>query len=747
MSELSGIILFLYSTYHKTSIMKYIILFTITLFSANVQATESLYDYIFFENSLMKDSYFYSDARYTSPSWIKNAAHHLPVCNSVFFSPGNALELTYISTPGGNWYSEILYCPVRGNDFFHSPATLSLQIQFKDTIKTSALPNLAIRYADSTYTQSLSLYTYLNDTRPGVWHSIRIPLKDFGIGLINDTNIKNLDAITFSPGIADSREHTIYLDDIELLPASLPVTERLAAPAIKEIKAYERHIDISWKKQSSNGIKYFRIYRSFNGIQYQPIAIRRPWMNRFSDFLGETARKAYYKVTAVDYALNESSASQTVSAVTSPMTDDQLLDMVQEANFRYYWEGAEPNSGLAYENIPGRKDMIATGASGFGLMAMVAGINRGFVTREEGVQRFLKITSFLEKADKYHGAVSHFINGTTGETIAFFGSKDNGGDLVETSFLFQGLLCTRQYFNRDNAEEKQIRKSIDKLWNNVEWNWYKQFKESPYLYWHWSPDQNWIINHKLIGWNETMITYLLAIMAPKHFISPQMYYSGWASQEEYAQEYRADWSRVPDGKMYTNGNTYYGEKLKTGVSNGGPLFFIHYSYMGLDPHKFTDKYTNYFENNQKMAKINHRYCIENQGNYVGYGDDCWGLTASDFAWHYQAQEPMPHRDNGTIAPTGALSSFPYTPEASMKALKNYYRNYGNFLWGEYGFRDAFNLTMNWTSPLYMGLNQAPITVMIENYRTGLIWELFMSHPDVQKGIRKIELLNDNHKTK
>ena len=228
-------------------------------------------------------------------------------------------------------------------------------------------------------------------------------------------------------------------------------------------------------------------------------------------------------------------------------------------------------------------------------------------------------------------------------------------------------------------------------------------------------------------------------MAPKHSIAPEMYYSGWASQEKLAQDYRG-WGQVPDGRMYTNGNTYFGQDLTVGVSNGGPLFFIHYSYMGLDPHQFTDKYTNYFENNKKMAIINHRYCIENQGGDVGYGDDCWGLTASDFTWSYQAQEPMPHRDNGTIAPTGALASFPYTPEESMKALRNYYRNYGSFLWGEYGFRDAFNLTINWISPLFMGLNQVPIVVIIENYRSGLIWKLFMSHPDVQNGLRKLEAL-------
>lgn len=725
--------------------MKHILLFlALFLRAAGLLAAEQPYDYVFFENSLMKGGYFYSEATYTALSWVKHARHHLPATASVSFTPGNALELTYVSAPQGEWYSEIQYCPIRGNDFFRRPSYLSLYIRLKEEMNPDALPSIALRYADSTFTRSLALKNYLPHPRSGVWQAVAIPLNDFGTGPIDDTNIKKLAAVAFRPGAADGKEYTLYLDDIELLPAVLPSVSSLQAPADLQAKGYERHIDIRWTPRHQGEIKYYRIYRSFDGTHFQPVAIRRPWINRYADFLGEVGRQAYYKVTAVDYALNESAASPVASAATRPMTDEELLDMVQEANFRYYWEGAEPYSGLARENIPGRRDMIATGASGFGIMAILTGIERGFITREEGIERFLKITSFLEKADKFHGAVSHFIDGPTGKTVAFFGPKDNGGDLVETSFLFQGLLAARQYFDRPAAAENQIRARIDRLWEEVEWDWYKQFDDSPYLYWHWSPDQGWVINHKLIGWNETMITYLLAIMAPRHAVSPALYYSGWASREDYAQEYRAAWSRVPDGRLYTNGNTYYGQQLEVGVSNGGPLFFIHYSYLGLDPHEWTDKYVNYFENNRKIALINHRYCMENPGGYVGYGDDCWGLTASDFAWHYQAQEPMPHRDNGTIAPTGALASFPYTPEASMKALKNYYRRYGRFLWGEYGFRDACNLTVGWVSPLYMGLNQAPIAVMIENYRSGLLWRLFMSHPDVQEGLGKLRSLPTNH---
>lgn len=699
--------------------------------------TEYSHDYIFFENSLMDGYYFYTKTDYTSPSWIKNARHHLPVGDTAF-SPGNSLELTYISSPEGNWYGEVQYHTLRGNNFFRTPGVLSLQLFIQqETTDFNALPEIAIRYTDSTYTKQLKLADYIPEKKGKTWHNVTIPLKDFDIGTVDDTNIKKLAAVAFYPGMKDGKQHTLYLDDIELLPETLPSARSLEKPVLKQVKAYERHIDVVWTSQANEEIKYYRIYRSKDGTNYTPVGIGRPWMNRFTDYVGETGYKAWYKITVVDYTFNESPASEAMAATTYPMTDEQLLDMVQESHFRYYWDGAEPNSGLARENIPGRRDMIATGASGFGIMATLAATERGFISRDEAVERFISITSFLTQAEKFHGAVAHFINGKTGKTIPYFGPKDNGGDLVETSFLVQGLLAAHQYFDRNTEKEQQIREKIDAFWKGIEWNWYKRYPDSPFLYWHWSPDQNWVIDHRLIGWNETMITYLLAIMSPTHAVEPQMYYSGWASKDSIAQEYRKNWGKTDDGSLYVNGKTYYGLKLDVGVSNGGPLFFTHYSYMGLNPHRFSDKYTNYFQNNQAIAQINYRYCVENPGNYSGYGTDCWGLTASDLAWGYQAQEPVISMDNGTIAPTGALASFPYTPRESMAALKNYYRNYGQFLWGEYGFRDAFNLSENWCSPIFMGLNQAPITVMIENYRSGLIWELFMSHPDVNKGIEKI----------
>jgi hypothetical protein len=276
----------------------------------------------------------------------------------------------------------------------------------------------------------------------------------------------------------------------------------------------------------------------------------------------------------------------------------------------------------------------------------------------------------------------------------------------------------------------------------VEWDWYRMSPGSDALYWHWSPDYAWHIHHRLTGWNEVMITYLLAIASTTHSIPPELYYTGWAGQSEAAVSYRSGWSGTSQGSHYVNGNTYYGIKLDVGEGRGGPLFFSHYSYMGFDPHALTDRYTNYFENNRNIARIDRAYCIENPGKHSGYGPDAWGLTASDDPFGYLAHRPEVRDDNGTITPTGALASYPYTPEASMAALKHFYRDRGAELWGAYGFRDAYNDDQHWVSPIYMGLDQAPIVVMIENGRTGLVWKYFMRNPEIKVMLDRLAAIRE-----
>ncbi len=413
------------------------------------------------------------------------------------------------------------------------------------------------------------------------------------------------------------------------------------------------------------------------------------------------------------------------------MTDDELLTMVQEASFRYYWEAAEPNSGMTRESTPGDDDMIAVGASGFGIMAMVVASERGFVPREQVVERLLRITDFLARADRYHGVWPHFLSGKTGHVLPVFGMYDDGADLVETSFLMQGLLTARQYFHEDNEKERQLRANITRLWQGVEWDWFRATPKKDALYWHWSSDYAFHIANRLQGWNEVMITYMLAIASPTHSVPPSLYRTGYTAEGT--------------DHIYGEQHTYFGIRLDMNYSPGspGPLFFTHYSYMGYDPRGWRDKYADYFENNRNEALISQAYAIANPHHWKGYGADAWGLTAVDGPKGYREYKPFTE-DDGTIAPTGAISSYAYTQQQSLLALKHFYRDLGAQLWGIYGFRDAFNEQQNWYSGITMGLNQAPMAVMIENGRTGLIWRNFMSNPEIVKMQQSLGLKHDNH---
>lgn len=397
------------------------------------------------------------------------------------------------------------------------------------------------------------------------------------------------------------------------------------------------------------------------------------------------------------------------------LSDEALLTLVQEQTFKYFWDFAHPASGMARErNTSG--STVTSGGSGFGIMALIVGIERNFITRQQGLDRMNTILGFLETADRFHGAWPHWLNGDTGDVIPF-SANDNGGDLVETSFLVQGLLTFRQYLDENVASEQAMIDRINALWHTVEWDWYTR-EGQQVLYWHWSPDKQWTMNHQIKGYNEALITYFLAAASPTHPIAATVYHQGWAA----------------NGAIVSN-KTFYGINLPLGYDYGGPLFFAHYSFLGLDPRNLQDTYANYWTQNVNHSLINHAYSVDNPKNYVGYSDDNWGLTASDNQQGYSAHSPT--NDLGVITPTAALSSFPYTPEESMKALKFFYYTLGDRLWGPYGFYDAFNLTEGWTADSYLAIDQGPVIVMIENHRTGLLWDLFMSAPEAGDAMEKL----------
>ncbi len=701
-------------------------------------------DHVIFDNSPSDDGYDASSSYLVAPSTLETVNGTFPVDLTHFVSPPNGLRLKWRSAAGGDWRMILRVRRRHSRPRVFQGNALTFWCFSESEITAADSPRIYLFDSGENRTPSVGLVEGDERIPAGEWVQLKLPFASFAHAIFNATDERNFESkdlarIIFTQGLDDNREHTLFLDDFQVRDADVGDTTAPPAPGAVRVQGYERHLEVSWQLSNAADLLAYRIYRSWDGVTFTPAGTQQGSRKRWVDFVNATDRAASYRVTAIDLAGNESPPSPTAQARTHALSDDELLGMVQQACFHFYWDSAHPTAGLAPEVWPGDANLLPLGGNGFGVMALLVATERQFVTRSESAERLLKIVRFLARADRFHGAWPHFLNGDTGKAIPFFGKYDNGGDLVETAFMIQGLLAARQYFDRDTTAEREIRDTITRLWRDVEWDWYRRTPDSDVLYWHWSPDHEFYIGHPLVGWNETMIVYLLAIASPTHPVPASMYDSGWAGTADLQVRYRQNWSRTTAGDHYANGGSYYGIKLDVGEGNGADLFFTHFSFMGFDPRSLRDRYTNYFGNNRAIALINRAYCIDNPRHFAGYGADCWGLSAGI---NSGGGRPLPRDDNGTINIMASLASMPYTPQESLAALKHFYRDLGAKVWGIYGFHDGFNQTQNWYEEVYMALNQAPITVMVENHRSGLLWRLFMSNPEIRPALKAIGFTAD-----
>jgi hypothetical protein len=684
-------------------------------------------DFIFFIDNPAQNPYFdHSWGTYKAPSKVELAMENdkqqgkFPVESGVSWKGRNALRLQWKSVPGGKW--ALCSAVVNWGTYDLTAATaLVFRVNGPAAIGANELPDVALEDTANHKSTRAWMGDYVSglDADAMSWQEVSIPLSVFQPGLAT-CDVSNVKTVYFLQRLQDGAEHVLWIDDLR---ARVPgtVEPRLpATPSGLTARGADSRIDLVWNLGTDTNVVGYYVYGADSGDgPFKPLHGYLHPVHLYSDFIGKNDATRYYYVTAVNSEYDESTASDVASAQSRRMTDEELLTSVQESAFRYFYDYGHPVSGLARERR-GSGDLVTIGGSGFGLMTIMVGADRGFVSREAAAARIVKILKFLtHKATRYHGAWSHWLNGRTGETTTF-GKDDDGGDLVETAFMAQGLLAVRKYFDRETADEKELRRLATKLWEGIEWDWYRQHPDSDYLFWHWSPRHGWKMNHPIRGYNECMIVYLLAIASPTHPVPPDLYYRGWTRDASYV-----------------NANSYYGYRQWVGWPKGGPLFFTHYSFLGFDPRGWRDRYCNYFENNRNITRIHRAYCIENPKKHKDYGELVWGMTASDNPWGYNVQEPTPDRDNGTISPTAAVSAFPYTPAESMATIRHFYTNYQGRLWGEFGFRDAFNVDIGWFADSVLAIDQGPMAPMIENHRTGLCWKYFMMNEEITRALEAI----------
>lgn len=593
--------------------------------------------------------------------------------------------------------------------------SLSFYMYTEEVLPAAALPLIALRTVNTAGTADVNsglipLADYNEDVPALQWVRIHIPLSVFlDDGQNIDIDLSAAKGVVFSQSESDGSSRELLIDEITAFKnlAEIPVAENFTATG------YDSHAELTWELPLEN--MSFRIYASFDGGNTFE-ARAETTDHYFLDFVPESARNTtiIYRITTTFQG--EESEPEETSVEISDFTDDELLDMLQRYTFRYFWEGAHQESGMALERSNGSPLTAASGATGMGLMAMIVAYEREYRPREMILERILKILDFLENCERYHGAWSHWYNADTGNTQPF-SSDDDGGDIVETSFVAAGLIALRNYFSGPDDKMVQIRETAERLWNEIEWDWYRDGQDV--LFWHWSPTIGFAKNMHVSGWNETLITYIMAASSPTHGIPAEVYHRGYAR----------------NGNMVRK-RSFYGHEISLSPDWGGPLFWIHYTHLGIDPRGLSDNYADYWQEYVNTALIHHAYAVDNPLDHTNYSEDNWGLTASDDPEGYTAHQPV-HNDNGTISPTAALASMPYTPEESMMAFKYFYRQRGQELFGRYGPYDAFNDNLGWVQDGYIGIDQGPIVVMVENYRTGLLWEVVRNDADVQAGLDKM----------
>lgn len=663
-------------------IITFYIVFFLSLLSVPISLMAETYSEVLFENSILPSSYSNSKVQYQGSSWIRNLRKSLPVSDSIFFTPNNALSLNYISSAQGFWQADVFYpesYQVSGNGVL----LLKLYVQSKTNI--NELPAFQIVQADSVASHPILLKDYISDFKENTWLSVEVPLSRIQ-GIANNPRIA---AIRFLQQGTDNKEHQLYIDQIEILPSRTPMNKLTSAAVIQTVLPFERHIEISWRLPLTPSIRYIKIYRSENNKDFKPVAIRPIFATKYSDIVSEVGRTYYYRITWLDFQYRESPYSMVKEAKTGLLSDEELLNMVQQANVEYFVDGSEFNSGMQQLRRSHNDAIVSSKLTGIGIMALISGVNQKMIPRNILIDRLSKISNFLADAESIHGAYPALLDGRTGKGV--FSNPDNPViDLDGTSYLIQGLLVAKQYLNQQDATEAAIRNKITAISNAVEWNKFMQ-PGSPFLFTNWSVDTDFGEAIPLVG-REALSTYLIA----------------WASPA-YNIPFNDSISMVKN----LSKEVHYGLSLTIGTVDDS-LDSLLTAFAVFDPRdKHHDKVANYHNEMQNLIMIQYRKSLEEGSLSAGLGSD---LIVDSKGW---------------VDPSSIVSTYPFNPDFALRNLVEVYRNYPTLFWSEYGFR-TINLKENKLSLNAEGVRFGTEAIMIENGKTNLIWKLFAQDPDINR---------------
>lgn len=705
------------------------------------QAWADNYPEVVFDNSLVKGSYAKSRVQYAGASWVENVNGHLLVSDTLFFTPGNALSLRYLSNSEGHWDVSLLYSRQKYHYHFSDKDFLSIRIYVKSEITgLNDLPKVYINQKNAT-SDTLDIRPYIEDFEVGKWLQIKIPTKDFKIG---DTEVP-INSIHFIQYASSEHIHHIFVDQVEFLPVKYSQVRLSTSAVLTDAIAYDRMVHLKWQLPLTPSIRYIKIYRSEDGQVFKPIGIRPVQMQSCLDIVPIVGQKYFYKITWMDFNYEESSFSSIKEASTRKMDNDALMTLIQMAHVNYFVENFDINSGMYMPYRSKDKAVVSTKETAPAVLALLIGVERKFISKQIALNRISKITYFLLRAQNKHGVFPAYFDGRKGvpEYKRGFASYDVNG----TASLIEALLIARQYFSGDNESEKDLRNRITALYDNV--NWQKLVVEGADHILH--SKVNLVEERKaeeidfsslLSGPNDAINTYLLAIAASKYPLPTSIYYNAIynnynADRYEHVEEIDnyiyADslvnevpfldlLSKKPIDTVrklsFIQPSTKFGVLLPLGEIKGS-LMDLYKPFLTIDPHILKDSLMHWDE-----VLTSYVHYIKRRDNELGVG-----TTMSDIWGFYQYKDSVgSYRINPAIAPSSIIAD----PELGVASVLALYGQYGHILFTEYGFRSWLDLRNDDVSDEYLALNQGAIAIMLENAKSGMIWRLYKEIPELKK---------------
>lgn len=721
---------------------------TYLLFSWLVFATSALadtYPGVLFDNSIMQGSYAHSYVNYQGTSWVENVQCNLPVSDTLFFTPGNALSLKYVSGQSGNWHADLSFPRRTGSYEATTQEALALKLfVLTDDTDASDLPSISLVLSDGGASTAVDVSRYIGSFSTNSWLSVRVPIGDFRTPL-GDLSIEG---IRLAQRHGDGDTHHVLVDQVEFLPLDPPSERLFSSAVLASVKAYDRHVKLTWELPMTPSIRYIKVYRSDDNETFEPVGIKPVFVRNAIDVVPVSNKSYYYKIAWVDYDYAESPFSSVKAAETKPASDDELLDFIQETHVNYFLENAEVNSGMHALSRRMGDPRVSVKHTGLGLLSQIVGVERGFVSRNLLANRTLRILRFLENAEQHHGVFPTTLNGRTGQGV-HRSDMLHAVDVVATAYLIQGMLVAKQYFDGDTKEEVALRDNVDKLYKQVNWAEFVAMDgDDPFLLDSWSPVNGFTQAKPLGGFNEGFIGYILALASPTFPIPAESYAKGLGYVREAVD---------PDSTHFFElvNNAFFGSSLEDNSEEEGPVdeaYFLRTSistdtiiyglpiavgaiddspmkavlpFLAFDPREKLDTFANYFENNRNLLQAYKRR--DNEIQVDDFSLDIWGSV-------YRV-DTLGNQDV-VINPAISLSTYPYQPHEALKSARAFYDRYGSHLFTGYGFRPWINPRNNMVSGRFDAISQAVVAVSIENGRSGLVWDLLAKDEYIAKVVAR-----------